>query len=43
MVLEAGGRVTDMKGGEGYLESGCICAGTPKIFAPLIAKVGDIK
>lgn len=43
IVLEAGGLVTDMKGGEGYLGSGCICAGTPKIFAPLIAKVGDIK
>lgn len=42
IVLEAGGLVTDLKGGEDYL-SGNICVGTPKIFAPLIAKVGDLK
>ena len=41
IVLEAGGLVTDLKGGENFLADGCICCGTPKIFAPLIAKVGD--
>ena len=41
IVLEAGGLVTDLKGGENFLAYGCICCGTPKIFAPLIAKVGD--
>ena len=41
IVLEAGGLVTDLKGGENFLADGCICCGTPKIFAPLISKVGD--
>ncbi len=42
LVLEAGGLVTDLKGNEKYLESGDICVGTPKIFSPLLIKVGDI-
>lgn len=41
LVLEAGGLVTDLKGGEDYLESGRICVGTPKIFSPLLIKVSD--
>ena len=41
MVLEAGGLVTDLTGGENYLDTGCICAGTPKIFAPLLMRVSD--
>lgn len=41
IVLEAGGLVTDLSGGEKYLETGSICVGTPKIFAPLLVKVAD--
>ena len=41
LVLEAGGLVTDLNGGERYLESGNICCGTPKIFSPLLVKVTD--
>ena len=36
MILEAGGLVGDLRGEAGYLESGEICAATPKIFPPLI-------
>ncbi len=41
LVLEAGGLVTDLEGGEKYLETGGICCGTPKIFSPLLFKVAD--
>ena len=41
LVLEAGGLVTDLEGGEKYLETGSICSGTPKIFSPLLFKVSD--
>ena len=41
IVLEAGGLVTDLSAGENYLETGGICVGTPKIFAPLLMKVTD--
>jgi myo-inositol-1(or 4)-monophosphatase len=37
MVTEAGGLVADLAGETGYLESGQIVAGTPKVFAPLLA------
>lgn len=36
MVLEARGLVTDLNGDEGYLDSGCIVAGSPKIFGALL-------
>ena len=41
LVLEAGGLVTDLEGGENYLETGGICSGTPKIFSSLLFKVTD--
>ena len=41
LVLEAGGLVTDLEGGEKYLETGGICSGSPKIFSPLLFKVSD--
>ncbi len=41
LVLEAGGLVTDLEGGEKYLETGGICSGTPKIFSSLLFKVTD--
>ena len=36
LITEAGGLVGDLKGNSGYLESGNIVAGSPKIFAQLI-------
>jgi myo-inositol-1(or 4)-monophosphatase len=39
MILEAGGLVADFEGGEKFLESGAVVAGTPKVFAPLLAIV----
>ena len=40
MVLEAGGLITDLSGGEDWLEQGRVCAGTPRIFAQLLLLVG---
>ena len=34
-IREAGGRISDFQGGDGYLESGSIIAGNPKIYAAL--------
>lgn len=39
MVSEAGGLVSDEHGEAGYLDSGTVIAGTPKIFAPLLQTV----
>jgi myo-inositol-1(or 4)-monophosphatase len=36
MIQEAGGLVGDLRGDAGYLESGEICAATPKIFPVLV-------
>jgi myo-inositol-1(or 4)-monophosphatase len=36
LIQEAGGLVTDIDGEDGYLDSGAIVAGTPKIFAELL-------
>jgi myo-inositol-1(or 4)-monophosphatase len=36
LITEAGGMVSDLQGNEGYLKSGHICAGNPKIFAQLL-------
>ncbi len=35
IIREAGGRISDFQGGDGYLESGSIIAGNPKIYAAL--------
>lgn len=43
MVLEAGGLITDLNGGEDWLESGNVCAGSPKIFAQLLPLVGAVE
>jgi len=37
MIQEAGGLVGDLRGDAGYLESGEICAATPKVFSELLA------
>ncbi|MCI7709177.1 MAG: inositol monophosphatase [Sutterella parvirubra] len=42
LVLEAGGLITDLKGGEGMLDNGSVCAGTPRIFAKLLPLVGKL-
>jgi myo-inositol-1(or 4)-monophosphatase len=36
LVTEAGGMVGDLEGNGGYMTSGNVVAGTPKIFAPLL-------
>lgn len=36
LISEAGGLVSDLSGEPGYLDSGNIVAGTPKVFAPLL-------
>ncbi|HZX33601.1 MAG TPA: inositol monophosphatase family protein [Rhodocyclaceae bacterium] len=41
LISEAGGLVSDPQGEAGYLESGNIVAGTPKVFAPLLKVVQD--
>lgn len=36
LIQEAGGLVSDLKGEEGYLKSGHVVAGNPKVFAQLL-------
>ena len=36
LITEAGGLVTDIEGNDGWLESGNVLAGTPKVFAQLL-------
>jgi myo-inositol-1(or 4)-monophosphatase len=36
LIQEAGGLVADPDGEDGFLESGDICAATPKIFSALL-------
>jgi myo-inositol-1(or 4)-monophosphatase len=36
LIQEAGGLVGDLEGEAGFMESGEICAGTPKIFPALL-------
>jgi myo-inositol-1(or 4)-monophosphatase len=36
LIQESGGLVADLEGEQRYLERGEICAGTPKVFAPLL-------
>ena len=36
LIQEAGGLVGDLEGEAGFLESGDICAATPKVFPPLL-------
>jgi myo-inositol-1(or 4)-monophosphatase len=36
LIQEAGGLVGDLEGESGYLESGDMCAATPKLFAVLL-------
>jgi myo-inositol-1(or 4)-monophosphatase len=40
LVKEAGGLVSDFTGDDGYLKSGHIVAGTPKVFAQLLQTIG---
>ncbi len=41
IVTEAGGLVSDMTGGDTYLQSGHIVAGTPKIFSQMLHVIDD--
>jgi myo-inositol-1(or 4)-monophosphatase len=40
LILEAGGLVGDLEGNDGYMDSGNICAGNPKVFAQLVQLIG---
>lgn len=40
LVKEAGGLVSDFKGGNGFMDSGNVVCGTPKVFKPLLQIVG---
>ncbi len=42
LVQEAGGLITDLKGGEDWLLSGQVCAGTPRVFGQLLPIVGNV-
>lgn len=42
LVSEAGGLITDLRGGERWLETGDVIAGTPKIFGQLLPLVGEM-
>ena len=35
IIREAGGRISDFRGGDGYLETGNVVAGNPKVYAAL--------
>ena len=35
LIREAGGRISDFEGGDGFLDSGNVVAGSPKIYAAL--------
>nr|WP_139826488.1 inositol monophosphatase family protein [Derxia lacustris] len=43
LVLEAGGLVSDVKGDDDYMGSGNIVAGSPKIFAQLVAMTTEAR
>jgi hypothetical protein len=43
LVTEAGGLIGDFRGEPGYLESGDVLAGTPKIFAQLVTQIGPLR
>lgn len=40
LVKESGGLISDFRGGNGFIESGHIVCGTPKVFKPLLQIVG---
>lgn len=40
LVKEAGGMISDFKGGSDYMDSGNVVCGTPKVFKPLLSIVG---
>jgi myo-inositol-1(or 4)-monophosphatase len=42
MVQEAGGLIGDLRGDPGFLESGRVVCGNPKIFAQLVQIVGPL-
>ena len=39
LIQEAGGLVGDLDGEQGFMESGDLCAATPKIFSPLLQEL----
>ena len=41
LIQEAGGLVGDLEGDAGFLESGDVCAATPKIFPALLESLAS--
>ena len=39
LIAEAGGLVSDFEGGDGYLKTGNVVAGTPKVFSQLLQTI----
>lgn len=42
LIKEAGGLVSDAKGGEDFLNTGDVVAGTPKVFKALLQTIGPV-
>ena len=42
LIEEAGGMVSDFRGGNSYLENGDIVAGSPKVYTEIISAIGEI-
>ncbi|MCX7116978.1 MAG: inositol monophosphatase family protein [Legionellales bacterium] len=42
LIQEAGGFISDLKGGENYLAHGDVVAGTPKVFKSLLQTLGSV-
>jgi myo-inositol-1(or 4)-monophosphatase len=42
LIREAGGLISDMQGGDDFMESGNIVAGTPKIFKALLQTIAPV-
>ena len=40
LIEEAGGMISDFKGGHSFLQNGDIIAGSPKIFTEIISSIG---
>ncbi len=40
LVIEAGGLVGDLEGNDGYMDSGNLIAGNPKVFAQMVQMIG---
>ncbi len=42
LIQEAGGLISDLQGGEGYMQHGDVVAGTPKVFKALLQTLAPV-